>query len=83
MKGDSPRSGQAHLSFEDQVFALPVLEHLQGLQGAHDVHGVHCGLLADLCKAEPGSEPTPEPRKQPQTPGLPPRVLCDSLRNVG
>jgi hypothetical protein len=40
-----------YLSFQYQVFPLPVLEHLEGLQGADDVHRVHGRLLADLCGA--------------------------------
>ena len=40
-----------YLSFQYQVFPLPVLEHLEGLQGTDDIHWVHSCFLADLCKA--------------------------------
>lgn len=71
---------QAHLSLEHQVFALPVLEHLQGLQGAHDVHGVHGGLLADLCNRV--WIRNPESLDSPKTPGTAPNPLRNGVTAV-
>lgn len=45
-----------YLSFQHQVFSLPVLEHLEGLQSADNVHWVHRRLLADLCAVGKGKE---------------------------